>query len=115
MAPASGGSRLEKQRTRHRTIATDMMAEGTIKIERLADRHRINLMTIHRGLDELVTALPTGWSRQAMSSATGREEAEKGLLACRTLSHSEPGQSIPIDESTTTARTGSVVARSGHR
>jgi len=47
------GSRQDRQRDRQRAITEAVVAEGTVRIEQLAERFGISLMTVHRDLDEL--------------------------------------------------------------
>ncbi|UUT36018.1 DeoR/GlpR family DNA-binding transcription regulator [Microbacterium elymi] len=46
-------SRQSRQQARQREITEAVMAEGAIRIEQIADRFNISVMTAHRDLDEL--------------------------------------------------------------
>ncbi|MET1019045.1 MAG: DeoR/GlpR family DNA-binding transcription regulator, partial [Microterricola sp.] len=108
--PAVKGNR---QGERQRAITAAVMAEGTIRIEAIADRFGISLMTAHRDLDELesrgllrkargvATALSTSLVESSDVFRASREPAEKHAIALAALKHIEPGQAIFLDDSTT--------------
>jgi DeoR/GlpR family transcriptional regulator of sugar metabolism len=110
--PAEG--RLERQRARQRAIAADVMAEGSVRIEALADKHGISLMTAHRDIDALVargivrksrgvvTALPSSLVEASDLFRRGRQQAEKAALARAACAWIEPGHAVILDDSTTT-------------
>lgn len=89
------------------------MAEGAIRIEQLAERFDISLMTVHRDLDELesrallrksrgvATALSTSLVESSDVFRLGQQQAEKESLARAVLEYIEPGQAIFLDDSTT--------------
>jgi DeoR/GlpR family transcriptional regulator of sugar metabolism len=89
------------------------MAEGAVRIEQLAERFEISLMTVHRDLDELelrgllrksrgvATALSTSLVESSDVFRLGRERAEKDALAQAAMEFIEPGQAIFLDDSTT--------------
>lgn len=110
-----GATRLSRQRARQRAIAADVMAEGSIRIESLADRHGISLMTAHRDLDALasrgivrksrgsVTALSSSSVEASDLYRRGQQTGVKRALAAAASEWIEPGQSVILDDSTTTA------------
>lgn len=89
------------------------MAEGAVRIEQLAERFDISLMTVHRDLDELetrgllrksrgiATALSTALVESSYVYRSNRQVAEKESLAIAALEFIEPGQAIFLDDSTT--------------
>jgi DeoR/GlpR family transcriptional regulator of sugar metabolism len=112
--PAEG--RLSRQRERQRAIAMDVMAAGSVRIEALADKYGISLMTAHRDLDALVargvvrktrgvvTALPSSLVEASDLFRRGQHQAEKTALARAAAEWIEPGHSVILDDSTTTLR-----------
>ncbi|TFD23326.1 DeoR/GlpR transcriptional regulator [Cryobacterium sp. TMS1-13-1] len=111
--PVSDDSRQSRQLVRQRAISEAVMAEGAIRIEDLAERFDISVMTVHRDLDELeargllrktrgqATALSTSLVESSDVYRLNREVAEKESLAVAALEFIEPGQSIFLDDSTT--------------
>lgn len=109
--PQSRGAR---QRTRQLAISEAVMAEGSVRIEQLAERFDISLMTVHRDLDELqdrgllrksrgiATATSTALVESSDVYRSNRQLAEKDLIAHAALEFIEPGQAIMLDDSTTT-------------
>jgi DeoR/GlpR family transcriptional regulator of sugar metabolism len=105
--------RLPRQAERQRDISAMVMAEGAVRIEQLAERFGISLMTVHRDLDELESRGLLRKSRgvaSAMSSSLvessdvyrmGQQLSEKRSLAHAAMDLVEPGQSIFLDDSTT--------------
>lgn len=92
------------------------MADGTIRIERLAAMFDISLMTVHRDLDELQSR---GILRKSRGAATAtstilvessdvyrlsHQAKEKEALALAAMELVEPGQVIILDDSTTILR-----------
>jgi DeoR/GlpR family transcriptional regulator of sugar metabolism len=89
------------------------MAEGAVRIEDIAERFDISVMTVHRDLDELeargllrktrgqATALSTSLVESSDVYRLNRQVAEKESLAIAALEFIEPGQSIFLDDSTT--------------
>lgn len=92
------------------------MAEGAIRIEQLAERFGISVMTAHRDLDELegrgllrksrgvASAMSTALVESSDVYRAGRQFAEKAAIAQAALKLIEPGQAIIIDDSTTSLR-----------
>lgn len=107
-------SRQNRQQARQRAITEAVMAEGAIRIEQLADRFHISVMTVHRDLDELegrgllrkdrgvATAMSTALVESSDVYRSSRQLAEKDALARAALEFIEPGQAIILDDSTTT-------------
>jgi DeoR/GlpR family transcriptional regulator of sugar metabolism len=102
-----------KQTVRQRAISEAVMTEGAVRIEQLAERFEISLMTVHRDLDELeargllrksrgvATALSSSLVESSDVYRLGRQVEEKVAVATAALAHIEPGQSVFIDDSTT--------------
>ncbi len=111
--PMAADSRQSRQLTRQRAITEVVMAEGAVRIEQLAERFDISLMTVHRDLDELeargllrksrgvATALSTALVESSDVYRSNRQVAEKESLALAALEFIEPGQAIFLDDSTT--------------
>jgi DeoR/GlpR family transcriptional regulator of sugar metabolism len=102
-----------RQADRQRAISEAVMAEGAVRIEQLAERFGISLMTVHRDLDELESR---GLLRKSRGVATaqasslvessdvyraGQQLDAKRALAATALEHIETGQSVFLDDSTT--------------
>lgn len=106
-------SRVSRQAMRQRAIADTVMKEGTVRIEQLAERFEISIMTVHRDLDELesqgllrkargvATALPTSLIESSDMFRAAQELGNKRSLAAAALEFIEPGQAIVLDDSTT--------------
>ena len=113
-ADASNGSRQNRQAARQRAITEAVMSAGAVRIEDLAERFGISQMTVHRDLDELegrgllrksrgvATALSTALVESSDVYRSGRELPEKEAIAQAALEFIEPGQTIILDDSTTT-------------
>ncbi|WP_297601431.1 DeoR/GlpR family DNA-binding transcription regulator [Microcella sp.] len=96
-------------------ITEAVLAEGTVRIEALAERFQVSLMTVHRDLDELqrrglvrkergvATALPTSLVEASEQYRVTRQSAEKAAIARAAIGHLSPGQSVFLDDSTTVA------------
>ncbi len=109
----SGDSRQARQIARQRAITTAVMAEGSVRIEDLAERFEISLMTMHRDLDELesrgilrktrgvASATSTSLVESSDVYRSSRQSAEKKALALAAMRFIEPGQAIFLDDSTT--------------
>ena len=106
-------ARLSKQVSRQRAIADAVMKEGTVRIEQLADRFGISVMTVHRDLDELeaqgllrksrgqATALPSSLVESSDMYRAAQQQENKRALAAAALEFVEPGQALFLDDSTT--------------
>jgi DeoR/GlpR family transcriptional regulator of sugar metabolism len=113
---ASPATRQSRQQQRQRAISDAVMAEGAIRIEQLAERFGISVMTVHRDLDELenrglirknrgvATATSTALVESSDVYRSSRQLAEKEAIAQAALEFIEPGQAIILDDSTTTLR-----------
>lgn len=89
------------------------MSEGTVRIEQLADRFGISLMTVHRDLDELeaqgllrksrgiATALPSSLVESSDVFRAAQQSEQKRSLAEAAMAFIEPGQAVFLDDSTT--------------
>ncbi|GAB3604523.1 DeoR/GlpR family DNA-binding transcription regulator [Microbacterium aureliae] len=107
-------SRQSRQAERQRAISEVVMAEGSVRIEEIARRFDISVMTAHRDLDELeargllrksrgvATALSTALVESSAVYRSSRQLAEKDAIAHAALEFIEPGQAIILDDSTTT-------------
>lgn len=92
------------------------MAQGSVRIEQLAERFNISLMTVHRDLDELenrgilrktrgvATATSTSLVESSDVYRANRQSEEKEALALAAMRFIEPGQAIFLDDSTTVMR-----------
>ena len=92
------------------------MAEGAVRIEQLAERFGISLMTVHRDLDELesrgilrktrgvATATSTSLVESSDVYRSNRQAVEKEALVLAAMDFIEPGQAIFLDDSTTVLR-----------
>ncbi|GAB3610714.1 MULTISPECIES: DeoR/GlpR family DNA-binding transcription regulator [Humibacter] len=108
-----GDARQNRQQTRQRAIADAVMAEGAARIEQLAERFGISLMTVHRDLDELESrgllrksrGVATAQSSSLVESSdvyrAGQEIEAKRAIASSAIELIEPGQSLFLDDSTT--------------
>jgi DeoR/GlpR family transcriptional regulator of sugar metabolism len=113
--------RLPRQVERQRAISEAVMAEGAVRIEQLAERFDISLMTVHRDLDELesrgllrksrgvATALASSLVESSDVYRAGQQLAEKRALAHAAMQFIEPGQSIFLDDSTTVQQMASLL------
>ncbi len=111
--PVAADTRQGRQMARQRAITEAVMAEGTVRIEQLADRFDISLMTVHRDLDELesrgvlrksrgiATATSTSLVESSDVYRAGREQGEKEAIALAAMDFVEPGQALFLDDSTT--------------
>lgn len=111
--PIFADSRQTRQLARQRAITEAVMTEGAVRIEQLAARFGISVMTVHRDLDELegrgllrksrgiATATPTSLVESSDVYRASRQLAEKEALARSALELVEPGQAILLDDSTT--------------
>ncbi|WOF22388.1 DeoR/GlpR family DNA-binding transcription regulator [Microbacterium betulae] len=107
-------SRSSRQQARQLAISETVMAEGSVRIEELAERFGISSMTVHRDLDELedrgllrksrgvATATSTSLVESSDVYRASRQRTEKETIALAALEHVEPGQAIMLDDSTTT-------------
>lgn len=111
--PTAFDVRLSRQVARQRAISDAVMAEGAVRIDRLAERFGISKMTVHRDLDELesrgvlrkargvATAMSTSLVESSDVYRLGRQSVEKEAIAHAALQHIDPGHAIFLDDSTT--------------
>jgi DeoR/GlpR family transcriptional regulator of sugar metabolism len=111
--PTAFDVRLSRQVARQRAISDAVMAEGAVRIDRLAERFGISRMTVHRDLDELesrgvlrkargvATAMSTSLVESSDVYRLGRQSVEKEAIAHAALEHIDPGHAIFLDDSTT--------------
>lgn len=101
------------QRERQGRIREQVIANGFVRAEQLAEEFSVALITIHRDLDSLQQQ---GWLRKVRGGATAQPsslfhgdihyrtqamgEAKEEIAQCA-LKLIEPGQSLMLDESTT--------------
>lgn len=116
MNPGGDVSRQKRQLQRQKEISEAVMSEGAVRIEQLAERFGISVMTVHRDLDELegrgllrksrgvATATSTAQVESSDVYRQGRQAGEKESLAIAAMEFIEPGQAIMLDDSTTTMR-----------
>ncbi|WP_235022298.1 DeoR/GlpR family DNA-binding transcription regulator [Amycolatopsis alkalitolerans] len=107
------GDGLTRQQRRQRQIAEAVIDGGSIRIEDLAERFDVSVMTVHRDLDELeahgllrktrgqATALASSLFESNARFRLGQQRAEKEALAQAALNLLEPGYSVFMDDSTT--------------
>lgn len=112
----AGDARQSRQFARQRAITEAVMSEGAVRIEQLAERFQISLMTVHRDLDELesrgilrksrgvATALSTSLVESSDVYRLGQQAREKDAVALAAMEFVEPGQAIFLDDSTTVLR-----------
>ena len=120
--PATAGTKGTRQRDRQAAIPRYVLREGSVRIEELCAVFEISLMTIHRDLDELESK---GLLRKARGSVTtisssvveasdvfrrDQQSEEKNALVRAVVPFITPGSSVFLDDSTTTARLGSLLA-----
>lgn len=107
------GSRQDKRSERRNAIAAAVMEHGSMRIEDLAERFGISVMTAHRDLDELQAR---GLLRKSRGTATAQastlvessvvyRQAQrleiKQALAAAALPYVQTGCSLLLDDSTT--------------
>ncbi len=113
VAAAEPGSRQDKRSERRNAIAAAVMERGSIRIEDLAERFKISVMTAHRDLDDLQAR---GLLRKSRGTATAQASTLvessvvyrqtqrleiKRALAAAALPYVQPGCSLLLDDSTT--------------
>lgn len=115
------GARRAKQVARREGVARLVLAEGTVKIETLAERFDASVMTIHRDLDELeskgilrkIRGAASAVSSTLMDASdayrTTKQLREKQAVARACVDYLEPGQSVFLDDSTTVRQIAGVI------
>ncbi len=113
MSQLENESRQSRQASRRHAVSETVLKEGTVRIEDLAERFAVSLMTVHRDLDELesqgvlrksrgmATAVSTSLIESSDMYRIGRQRAEKKALARAAMDYIEPGQAVFLDDSTT--------------
>src|ERR1039458_3546959 len=78
----ASGSRQSRQFERQRAVTELVMSAGSVRIEDVAERFDVSLMTVHRDLDELESR---GILRktQGVATATSRSEERRVGKECR--------------------------------
>jgi DeoR/GlpR family transcriptional regulator of sugar metabolism len=114
----ASGSRQSRQFERQRAMTELVMSEGSVRIEDVAERFDVSLMTVHRDLDELESrgilrktrGVATATSTSVIESSdvyrSNRQVAEKEALAVAAMDYIEPGKAIILDDSTTVMSIG---------
>lgn len=109
-------TRQARQLARRQQIAEMVMTEGTVRIEDLAERFEISLMTAHRDLDDLdergllrkmrglVSAVPTSLVEASDVYRSAHQSAEKTAIAAAAVDMIQPGQAMIMDDSTSVGR-----------
>jgi DeoR/GlpR family transcriptional regulator of sugar metabolism len=112
-AGRGGKANPPRQRSRQRQIAETVIAEGTVRIEELAEQFGVSVMTVHRDLDELeaqgvlrksrgqATALASSLFESNSNFRITQNHEEKEALAQAALAYIESGQAIFMEDSTT--------------
>lgn len=112
----ASGSRKYRQFERQRAVTELVISEGSVRIEDVAERFGVSLMTVHRDLDMLESrgilrktrGVATATSTIVIESSdvyrSNRQAAEKEALAVAAMDYIEPGQAIILDDSTTVMR-----------
>jgi len=112
----ASGSRQSRQFERQRAVTELVISEGSVRIEDVAERFGVSLMTVHRDLDKLESrgilrktrGVATATSTSVIESSdvyrSNRQAAEKEALAVAAMDYIEPGQAIILDDSTTVMR-----------
>lgn len=101
------------QTERQNWIAAQILEQGSVQVDELAERFQVSRMTIHRDLTDLeqqgvlrkvrngATALPSSQFESDIRYRIHQNQAEKEALSRAVLSYIEPGQAIFLDEATT--------------
>lgn len=112
----ASGSRKSRQFERQHAVTELVISEGSVRIEDVAERFGVSLMTVHRDLDKLESrgilrktrGVATATSTSVIESSdvyrSNRQAAEKEALAVAAMDYIEPGQAIILDDSTTVMR-----------
>lgn len=107
------GARPNRQTLRQQAITEMVNAEGSVRIEQLAERFDVSTMTVHRDLDGLelrgllrksrgvATAMSTSLVESSDVFRSSRQNTEKEAIAHAALEFIESGQAIMVDDSTT--------------
>lgn len=102
-----------QQLTRRQKIAETVVASGSERIEDIAKKFGISLMTAHRDLDELAsrgllrkergvaTVMPTSLTESSDAYRVGQQSEEKKHIAKMATESLEAGETVFLDDSTT--------------
>jgi DeoR/GlpR family transcriptional regulator of sugar metabolism len=113
-----------RQARRQRLISELVMAEGAVRIEQLAERFGISLMTVHRDLNDLeshgllrksrgvATAMSSSLVESSEVYRTSQQSDEKLELAAAAMAYIEPGQAVILDDSTTVHELAKIISLS---
>jgi DeoR/GlpR family transcriptional regulator of sugar metabolism len=105
----ASGSRQYRQFERQRAVTELVMSEGSVRIEDVAERFGVSLMTVHRDLDMLESRGILRKTR-GVATATSTSVIESSVVyrsnrqAVAAMDYIEPGQAIILDDSTTVMR-----------
>jgi DeoR/GlpR family transcriptional regulator of sugar metabolism len=109
----AGATRQDRRTERQNAIAEAVMQQGSARIEDIAERFKISVMTAHRDLDELqargllhksrgaATALASTLVESSVVYRQTQRLELKRSLAAAALPYVQEGQSIFLDDSTT--------------
>jgi DeoR/GlpR family transcriptional regulator of sugar metabolism len=101
-------------RDRRDTIMRLVLEEEDVTVRDLADRFSVSAMTVHRDLDSLeaigvlrkvrggATAQPSSMYESSLAFRLGRGQGAKRRIAEEAARRVSPGQSVALDDSTTT-------------
>lgn len=108
--------RHNRPRLRQRRLIARIVELGSTTVADLADEFGVSVMTLHRDLDELqrrgvvrkfrggVTAQPSGVFESQLAFRLNSMSAQKAAIARLALTYVEPGTSVMLDDSTTSAQ-----------
>lgn len=104
------------QAARRQRIVDHVLEHGSVTIQGLTAAFGVSQMTVHRDLDELeargilrkvrggATAQPSSLFESSVDYRMGERLGDKRAIAQHALRHIEPGDSVILDDSTTTFR-----------
>jgi len=107
-------ARVSRQAERQAAISEAVISHGAMRIEEIAERFDISVMTVHRDLDELesrgllrktrgmATATSTSLVESSDVYRSHQQLREKAEIAATAIELIEPGQALFLDDSTTT-------------
>ncbi len=116
MGQVAGDSRTARQLERQSAITEAVVAEGSIRIERLAEMFGTSPMTVHRDLDLLqkrgvlrksrgvATATSTMLVESSDVYRLSHQADEKEEIAIEAMTFVDQGQAVILDDSTTVLR-----------
>jgi DeoR/GlpR family transcriptional regulator of sugar metabolism len=101
------------QAERQAWITAQILEQGSVQVDELAERFQVSRMTIHRDLDDLeaqgvlrkvrngATAQPSSLFESDIRYRIHRNTKEKEAMCRAVMQYIEPGQAIFLDEATT--------------